>query len=533
MKQKKEKWAIFWCDLLSPIIYEEIDPEQKHQMLKELSLKAVVFPDGEVKKPSLSTLKRKLEKYQEGGFQGLYRKERNDRGKARVASDEVISKAIELKKEQPFRSDRTINRILQEKFGTTIARSTLYWHLKEAGATRLKLGVVKKKVRGRWSRDNTHDFWQGDFEEGPYVIEKNEIVPTYLSAFIDVHSRYIVEGRYYFRQNLDVLIDSLVRAVSKHGAPKEIYVDNAKVYHSLGLKMACHIMKTRLRFRPPKEPETGGLIERFFSTVQGNFEREVRAEGKITLDQLNQNFAAWLEMAYHNEIHSEIKTTPKKQKDAGLQYSHHVNINDVLSAFMKKIERRVNKTFSDIRINNRFFKVEPQLRGDKVLVGIDPFSELNTVEIYSLKGPYLGLGIRHFREPGKNVHIPNSSEKPKHSYLEQLKREHQQQLEQETKGIDFRKAAQSRPWPFHEFTETIANLLGIKGGLSAFNTDQLEMLKKVFNQSLLINKIMVKQAFENAAEKSIPYIIYELKQIIKQPEGHTQPKGHTQNKEAN
>jgi len=96
MKQKEEKWAIFWCDLLSPIIYSEIEPEQNHQMLKELSSKAVVFPDGETKKPSLSTLKRKLAKYQEGGFHGLYRKRRKDTGKARVVSDEVIAKATAI-----------------------------------------------------------------------------------------------------------------------------------------------------------------------------------------------------------------------------------------------------------------------------------------------------------------------------------------------------------------------------------------------------------------------------------------------------
>ena len=174
MEHEQEKWAIFWCDLLGSIIYSEIYPEQAHQKLKELSSKAVLFPNGDIKKPPLSTLKRKLAKYREGGFHGLYRKPRNDCGKIRVVPDEVIVTAIELKKEQPFRSDRTINRILKDKYGLTIAKSTLYWHLKEAGATRLKLGIVKKKVRGRWSRDHTHDMWQGDFEEGPYVIENGD-----------------------------------------------------------------------------------------------------------------------------------------------------------------------------------------------------------------------------------------------------------------------------------------------------------------------------------------------------------------------
>ncbi len=101
------------------------------------------------------------------------------------------------------------------------------------------------------------------------------------------------------------------------------------------------------------------------------------------------------------------------------------------------------------------------------------------------------------------------------------------QLDKQTRGIDYRKAVKPRPWPFQEFADAIAELLGEKAGLSSFNTDQLEALKKVFNQSLLMNRSMVKSAFENAAEKSIPFIIYELKQIIKQPEGHTQKKEAT------
>jgi len=83
----------------------------------------------------------------------------------------------------------------------------------------LKLGVAKTKVRKRWSRDHTHDLWVGDFEEGPYILVGKEILPTYLCAFIDCSSRYVIEARYYLRQNLDILIDSLLRALAKHGAP--------------------------------------------------------------------------------------------------------------------------------------------------------------------------------------------------------------------------------------------------------------------------------------------------------------------------
>jgi hypothetical protein len=70
-------------------------------------------------------------------------------------------------------------------------------------------------------------------------------------------------------------------------------------------------------------------------------------------------------------------------------------------------------------------------------------------------------------------------------------------------------------WPFHEFVKTIANLLDKKGGLSDFSASELEHLKKLYNQSTQISKHLVKEAFEKAAKPELPYIIYELKILIK------------------
>lgn len=167
MDKEQEKWAIFWCDLLSPLIYGEIDKEATSRFLKDLAEKPIRFPDGRIAKPSLSTLRRKLNRYRQHGFEGLGRKKRCDRGSPRNIGSEVMQKAIELKKEQPYRSPSTINRFLQQMYSTSVPRSTLYRHLKAAGATRIKLGVLQKKVRRRWTREHTHDLWVGDFEEGP------------------------------------------------------------------------------------------------------------------------------------------------------------------------------------------------------------------------------------------------------------------------------------------------------------------------------------------------------------------------------
>ena len=515
MDREQEKWAIFWCDLLSPAIYGEIEPELTHRFLKQIAGKKLHFPDGRIGKPSLCTLKRKLKKYRTGGFDGMARKKRNDSGKPRQVSPEVIKKAIELKKDQPRRSPQTINRFLNDIYGKTVARSTLYRHLKDAHATRIKLDVIRKTVRKRWSRDHTHDLWVGDFEDGPYVLENHQVLATYLSAFIDCHSRYAVEARYYLRENLDVLIDSFIRAMATHGAPLSIYLDNAKIYHSNGLKAACHRCNIKLLHRPSGDPAPGGLIERLIQTIQDQFEAEVRAGQILSLAELNRGLAAWLTVSYHNSIHSEIGEKPQERYQKGLTVIRQVDIGRVLQSFMTRVPRTVNKTFSDVQLEKRFYRVDPKLRGDRVEVRYDPFSMLDTVTIYSLKGQYLGSGTLHDRSSDIPTGAEHKPGKAKYNYIDLLVRKHQQLLAEQTGGIDYRKVIQKRPWPFHEFAKTIADLLGRKTGLTDLSADELESLKKVYNQSLRINRQMVNHAFEKAFHKSVPYIVRELKHLIK------------------
>ncbi|HIJ57697.1 MAG TPA: DDE-type integrase/transposase/recombinase [Deltaproteobacteria bacterium] len=515
MNKKQEKWVIFWCDLLSPIIYGEIEPEKTHQFLKTLAKEPVRFPDGHIKTPSLSTLKRRLKKYRTDGFDALARKRRNDRGKPRNVPFEVIQKAIALKTDQPRRSPQAINRFLKDIYGKTVPHSTLYRHLKDAHATRLKLGVIKKKVRKRWSRDHTHDLWVGDFEDGPYVLEDHQVLPTYLSAFIDCHSRYAVEARYYLRENLDVLIDSFIRAMATHGAPLSIYVDNAKIYHSNGLKAACHRCNIKLLHRPPDDPPPGGLIERLIQTIQDQFEAEVRAGRILGLAELNRGLSAWLAVSYHKYTHSETGEKPEDRYQKGITVIRQIDIARVLQSFMTRVPRTVNKTFSDIQLDKRFYRVDPKLRGDRVEVRYDPFSMLDTVTIYSLKGQYLGTGTLHDRSTDIPIGVDPEPGRLKYNYIDLLVRKHKHLLAEQTGGIDYRKVVDKRPWPFHEFAKTVADLLGRKAGLADLTADELESLKKVYNQSLRINRQMVKHAFLKAFHKSVPYIVRELKHLIK------------------
>lgn len=516
MRKKDEQWALFWCSLLRPVLFEHGRHEvSTYRFLKELSQKQIAFPDGTYRRPSLSTLKRKLRKYRKEGFDALARKSRSDRGRPRTVPQNVIDRAVAIKRDLPTRSSETINNMLKAEYGLTLPKSTLYRHLKEAGATRIKLGIDRKKVRKRWTRNHTHDLWIGDFQEGPYVLlEDGQVVQTHLSAFIDCHSRWMVSARYYFRQNLDILIDTLLRAWAVYGASKQLYLDNAKVYHSHALNSACLRLGIDLIHRTAGDPAPGGLIERFFGTVQSQFEPEVRAGEILTLAQLNRAFSAWLTVSYHQRINADTQQTPKQRYHDGLTVLRKVDTTEAIRSFMKRATRHVHRDFCDIQLNGRFYRVDRGLRGDKVEVRYDPYSTMETVLIYSLKDVYLGEGRQHQRQAGDQPGPEAPPGKVQYSYLDMLIRQHEQLLNNQVPGIDYRSVAAARAWSFMAFAQTFARLLGRKGGLSAFNAGELERLKKTYNRSTNLNDSLLIRAFKQTSDKNISGILNQLEHLL-------------------
>lgn len=518
MNARDEAWAVFWCSLLAPLLFGEVSTRETGRFLRSLTEKDCAFPDGRRKRPSLSTLRRKLRLYRQKGFEALAKRPRGDRGRSRKYSPAMLARAVELKQEQPLRSQETINQFLRQQFGRTIPPSTLYRHLKAAGATRLKLGVTQTKVRCRWTRDQTHALWLGDFEEGPYVLHEGQAVPTYLSAFIDCHSRYVVEARYYYRQNLDILLDSLLRAWAVHGASRELYLDNAKVYHAHALQAACYALNIRLIHRTAGDPPPGGLIERFFGTTQSQFEAEVQAGEILTLQRLNRGLSAWLEESYHRHIHAETGQTPQERYHQGLTVIRHVDTQKAAAFFLRKVPRTVHRQFADVQIDGLFFRADPRLRGDKVEVRYDPFSPSEQVLLYSRDGQYLGVAVRYEREQGAHGPTPPPPPrgKPKHNYLQLLIDQHEAHLAAAAVGIDYRAAMARRAWPFAEFVKTLAGQLGRAGGLTAFCGEELQALQQVYCRQSELDAPLVCEAVRLADPKTIPHVVFHLQQLAQQ-----------------
>jgi transposase InsO family protein len=517
MVYDEDDWAVFWCSLLGPILLEEVTAGERRRYLGQLSQQEVTLPNGRRKRLSYSTLRRKVRRFRQQKIAGLRRRRRKDRGQARKRRKEMIARAVELKRQQPRRSPRMINKFLAKEFGRTIPASTMNRHFRQQGVTRRKLGVEKVKIRCRWTREQSNALWVGDFADGPAVMHGGRAVKSHLSVWIDCHSRYVVEGRYYFRENLDILIDSLLRAWAAQGASRQLYVDNAKIYHARGLRLACTHLNIELLHRPPREPQPGGLVERIIQTTQDQFEAEVRAGTVLTLSELNRYFQAWLHRDYHATVHSHTEETPQARYEKSTRFRRHVNLAEVREFFYVRQRRKVDPEFSDVRVENRFYTVDPKLRGDKVIVSYDPFSCGEEVRLTSLCGVFLGVGRRYDRERGAHGEPPPAPPQTPldHEYLKLLAQEHQEQQQQQAeRGVDYHQAQRRHLMNFPALAAIFARLLGRQGGASGLSTQEIETLSRVHERLPRITRSLVEEAFQRAEVKTIPVVVLHLQNLL-------------------
>jgi len=108
--EKRTEVALTRYTLILPIM-RETTPRLKRQLRQRIAAKAQPFPDGQ-RRVSERSLYRWEQLYRQGGFDALKPRARRA-SPSRAISVETLKRAETLKREQPFRSARSIIRILK------------------------------------------------------------------------------------------------------------------------------------------------------------------------------------------------------------------------------------------------------------------------------------------------------------------------------------------------------------------------------------------------------------------------------------
>lgn len=389
---------------------------------------------------SYRTIYRYYMNYKKDGFEGLKPKRYLNKGTHPSVPNKIINSILELKEELPSRSAYKIITLLElsnkVKKGTLKIR-TVNRILKDYDYTS-KILQNKTRVYVKHEKDKIGELWQSDVMSATYLPNENgDMKAVYLIAFIDDHARVITHAQFAFDATLPRLEDCLKLAIVKYGAPKQLYVDNGKIYISNNFKLICAKLGIRLIKSKPFHPEGKGKIEKFWDYVQSSFISEIKNNKLNNIVELNELFFAWLKREYHDKVHTSLGVTPlerwkKSLKDgARLKYFTPVQLDD---AFLHYDERTVSK-YGVISFQGSTYEVDGKLIGKKVGLKYDPF-HLDAVHIY-YKDKYYGLARVIDLKKEKHKDVKNIEEKPilmsdvSKKYFENIKSEYNEYIKQQ------------------------------------------------------------------------------------------------------
>src|SRR5690606_15508873 len=304
-EQQRQALANFRYGLIAPLVSRKLESGEQMNLMREITSHMYTYPDGQEKKVSLRTLERYVKAYRLGGWEALLPAVRADKLQSREIADDVLQKAIALKKEQPGRSIRQIIATLelaQYVAPGVLKESTLSKQFRKRGVTRKELTASDTRSFRRFEASYRNAIWQGDVQHTlylPHPDKPGKKAMAYLVVFLDDYSRLVTHGQFYFEERVPRLEDCLKRSILKFGIPEMIYVDNGAIYSSHHFERICGRLGTELRHSKPGRPQGRGKQEKFFRFVDQSFVPEAYnliEQGKIkSLTDLNRFFAAWLE----------------------------------------------------------------------------------------------------------------------------------------------------------------------------------------------------------------------------------------------
>jgi hypothetical protein len=105
--------ALFRYGLIASLLFSPLPIGQVERLLRQIASQNYAIPYSKRKRIGITTLRRYLKQYQQGGFDALRPQERSDKGVPRALTVEVLEKAIALRQEQPARTTPMLVELLK------------------------------------------------------------------------------------------------------------------------------------------------------------------------------------------------------------------------------------------------------------------------------------------------------------------------------------------------------------------------------------------------------------------------------------
>lgn len=353
------------------------------------------------------------------GFEALHRRPRKDKGCRKALSPEACQVLLEWRQKYPQLTIQVLVRQLTEQ-GTlqagTFSLPSVYRFL---AANHLDARSVKHNPPSPQSGPTkafecalANQLWMTDMMFGPTLKRADgQVLHTRLFGFLDDCSRLIPHAQYYEGEKLCWFLDCFRQALARRGFPEKLYTDQGKIFTSYHLQIVCANLGVRLCHAKPYAAWSRGKHERWFRTLQQDFEARLVIDPVHSLEELNARLWRWIEGEYHQRPHSALAgQTPSErftQRAVNLRTADPQT--DWEALFLSRGERRVrlDATFS---LEGQLWEAPVHLRGQVIQVRFDPFG-WRRIEIW-WEGKYVGPAHRCDKQLNAKTYTHRDYERP-------------------------------------------------------------------------------------------------------------------------
>lgn len=232
------------------------------------------------------------------------------------------------------------------------------------GEVRAREHAATREVRS-FESEYVSGLWHLDFHHGSLkvLLQDGQWVRPILLAILDDRSRLICHAQWYLDETAESLVHGLMQAFMKRGLPRALLSDNGPAMMARetteGLARLSVVHKTTL----PYSPYQNGKQESFWNPVEGRLLPMLEGERELTLALLNEATQAWVELDYHQQVHSETGQAPFTRWLAGPSVARECPAPDELRlAFTAHVTRSQRRSDGTISLDGVRFEIPARLR---------------------------------------------------------------------------------------------------------------------------------------------------------------------------
>ena len=368
---------------------------------------------------SASTLESWYYLLRNQGFDALHRQPRKDKGLRKALSPEACQALLEWRQKFPQLTIKTLVRQLLEKGTLQAGAFSLPSVYRFLAANHLDSQSLRNNPHSPQSGPTKafecalpNQLWMTDMMFGPTLkLASGKVIQTRLFGLLDDCSRLVPHAQYYDSEKLCWFLDCFRQGLARRGFPEKLYTDQGKIFTSYHLQIVCANLQVRLAHAKPYAAWSKGKQERFFRTLQMDFEARLVIDPAHSLEELNTRLWRWIESEYHQRPHSGLDGQTPAERFA----QRAVNLRtadpqtDWEALFLSRANRRVrlDATFS---LEGLLWEAPVHLRGQLIQVRFDPFG-WRRVEIW-WENKFVGLARRCDKQLNSKTYTGRDYERP-------------------------------------------------------------------------------------------------------------------------